>query len=637
MIPVMDLQYITNNEKSVTSEDIEEIVSYSGETDVSGVDEDAGDVFQEVSEEEIYKSIDEEIQKNKSLVYADDVIASERKGILLPLIINVAIVVVFLAGFLFYITATRDRVRELEVGGRISGVEEEVIREIRRKSEQEVAEQKEKLEEARSKLDSLKKEKEFFLQNQDEILAQKEQVLQDEYRRRLEEARERIAASGVEDADAKFELERERLFQEFLQSRESARDEIENIKNEYENALRQKEQEIRNEVDVYSKRIGEIEQALVEEQAKLKETEERFQSEVLQQQEYMTFRKQLNTIYNRGLSHFAREDYDKGIGELKTIQPIIDKARASGIGDEVGLNVEEKLVNNILWLADQEKNRLDLNRIGEQTYKAAAELEREQRPEEALSRYFTVYTLVEDDGLKSSALTRAEAIMNDLFNDRTEKENEDIERKSSVVFQQAMDYKRTERYDEALVSLEELVTEYAPSSRSKQALDEIVAVNKLIAKKEEEKIALGANEKAAEIMENARLSYERGYYTEALGKYRNLLTKYRDSDYTEDALGEIVRINEEMREFKARPQLSVRGRESNTGVVIQSLSENTFLFSLGSADNVKEGEVLQLYRKEGDTLLFIGSMKVTEVYPTISRGRTVYYDRKPKPGDIVSF
>ena len=110
-----------------------------------------------------------------------------------------------------------------------------------------------------------------------------------------------------------------------------------------------------------------------------------------------------------------------------------------------------------------------------------------------------------------------------------------------------------------------------------------------------------------------------------------------DSDFAELALNEIVRINEEMREFGAKPQLSVRGRESNTGVVIQSLSENTFLFSLGSADNVKEGEVLQLYRKDGDTLLFIGSMKVTEVYPTISRGKTVYYERKPKAGDIVSF
>ena len=54
----------------------------------------------------------------------------------------------------------------------------------------------------------------------------------------------------------------------------------------------------------------------MEEQAKLKESEERFQSAVSQQQEYMTFRKQLNAVYNRGLNYLARRDYDKGIGEL---------------------------------------------------------------------------------------------------------------------------------------------------------------------------------------------------------------------------------------------------------------------------------------------------------------------------------
>jgi hypothetical protein len=637
MIPVMDLQYVTNNEKSVTNEDIEEIVSAAGEEGGATVGEETGEAFEEVSEEEIYRSIDEEIQKNKRLAYADDVISSERKGIVLPLVVNVAIVVVFLAGFLFYLTTTREKANELEVGGKISGVEEEVIREIRRKSEQEVAEQKEKLQEARSRLNSLQKEKEFFIQNQDSILADKEKALQDEYNRRLEEARQRIAESGVENADAKFEQERQRLYEEFLQSRESARDDVEQVKLEYENALQQKEQEIRNEVDVYSKRIGEIEQQLVEEQAKLKESEERFQSAVSQQQEYMTFRKQLNTVYNRGLNYLARKEYDRGIGELKTIPPIIAKAREAGIGDEVGLNVEEKLVNNLLWLADQEKNRLDLSEIGEKTYNAANELEREQKREEALSRYFTVYTIAEDTSLRSRALARAQVIMDELYNERTAKENEEAENKASVLFQQAMDYKRAKNYDEALTSLQELVTEQAPSSKSKQALDEIVAINKLIAKGEEDKVALGANEKAAEIMASANKSYESGYYTEALDKYQDVVKKYRDTNYADDALNEIVRINEEMRGFKSRPQLSVKGRESNTGVVIQSLSENSFLFSLGSEDNVKEGEVLQLYRKEGDSLLFIGSMKVTDVYPTISRGRIVYYERKPKAGDLVTF
>jgi hypothetical protein len=164
-----------------------------------------------------------------------------------------------------------------------------------------------------------------------------------------------------------------------------------------------------------------------------------------------------------------------------------------------------------------------------------------------------------------------------------------------------------------------------------------VEINRLISKEEQDKIALGVNEEASGIMERARESYERGYYTDALDKYQDVLTRYRDSDYAEQALDEIVRINNEMREFQAKPQITMRGGDTSAGVVIQSLSESSFLFSLGSEDNVKVGEVLQIYRKEGSLLVFIGSIKVTEVYPTISRGKTVYYERRPKAGDIVSF
>jgi hypothetical protein len=637
LIPVMDLQYVTNKENSVSEEDIEEIVSSVGEVGTGEVSEGEKEFFEEVSQEEIYRAIDEEISKNKQLVYSDDVIASEKKGLVLPLIVNVAIVVIFLTGFLFYLIASRERVREQEVGGRISGVEEEVIKEIQRKSEQEVAEQKKKLQEARSRLETLKQEKDYFLQNQDKILSEREDALRAEYERRLEEAKNRIEASGVSNADAEFELEREKLYQEYLRSRETVRQEIEEVKSEYEKVLLQKESEIRQEVDSYSKRIGEIEQRLVEEQTKLKEAQERFEGAVMEQQEYMTFRRQLNTIYNRALNSFARKDYGKGIAQLKTIPPIIDKAKESGIGDDTGLEVEEKLVNNILYLAEREQNRIDLNQIGMENYEAASELERGGKLEEALSRYFTAYTIANDKLLKGSAYSRAEAIMDRLYSERTRQESRDVDKQAQQVFEQAMRYKSERRYDEALYTLETMVTEHAGSSKSKNALDEIVEINRLISKEEQERVALGMNEEASEVMKNARESYDRGYYTEALEQYQDVLSKYKDSDYADQALDEIVRINEEMREFQAKPQITMRGTQTNTGVVIQSLSENSFLFSLGSEDSVRVGEVLQVYRKEGSSLVFIGSIKVTEVYPTISRGRIVYYERKPKAGDIVSF
>ncbi|MBN2322457.1 MAG: hypothetical protein JXQ30_01885 [Spirochaetes bacterium] len=637
LIPVMDLQYVTNNENSVGDDDIEEIVSTAGEdvdTEPSGTEQ---EMFEEVSRDEIFSAIDEEISKNKQLGYTDEAIHSEKKGVVLPLLVNIAIVAVFLAGFLFYLTTSRERVRDQEVAGSISGVEEEVIREIQRKSEEEVAEQKEKLRAARSRLQTLQQEKENFLKNQDVILAQKEDVLREAYEKRLAEAQQRIRASGSEDADAEFEAERERLYQEFLRSTTLARQEIDDVKAEYEEALRRQESEIRQEVDVYSKRIGEIEQRLKEEQVKLKESEERFQSTVQKQQEYETFRRQLNTVYNRALNAFSRRDYETGISELKTIPPIIDKAKKSGIGDDTGLGVEEKLADNLLYLAQQEKNRIDLNQMGRETYRAAGDLEKSGNLKEALSRYFTAYTVSNDGGLKQRAYVKAEAIMDRLYGERSNAQSMEVEEKAQRAFERAMAYKNEKRYGEALDSLHEVVTEHGGSSKSRDALDEIVEINELMSKEKEASLLLDRNGEASKIMDQASESYERGYYAEALTQYQDVLERYGDTDHAKHALDEVVRINDEMREFQAKPQITMRGPESGTGVVIQALTQNSLLFSLGSEDNVKSGEIMQLYRKEGSSLVFIGSLKVTEVYPTISRATAVYYERKPQEGDIVTF
>ncbi|MCK4804498.1 MAG: hypothetical protein KAT88_08060, partial [Spirochaetes bacterium] len=408
IIPVLDLCYITNNAESVNSSDIEEIVNFSTSLEEGGRDTGAEDVFQDVSEDDVFKSIEEEINKTKQTHFADNIIESEKKGIVLPLIVNIVIITVVSLGLVYYLLSGRGKAQEQIIGESVSGVEAEVIREIRRKSEEEVRAQKEKLENARIRLESLQQERDYFLQNQEEILKQKEVELNEAFQRSLEEARKRIAESGVYNADEAYEKERERLYREFMESREGARRDIDELKRNYERELSSKEAEIQREVNTYSRQLNEMEQKLQEEQAKLKEAEEQVQSIAMQQQEYLAFRKQLSSIYNKALGYFSRKDYPGGIKELNTLLPVISKARRRGIGDEAGLKVEEDLVKNILYLADREQNRIDLNQIGQETFEAAQALEREGQLEEALSKYFTVYTLGSDTNYKTRAMNRAE-------------------------------------------------------------------------------------------------------------------------------------------------------------------------------------------------------------------------------------
>jgi hypothetical protein len=220
LIPVLDLQYITNHENSVASEDIEEIANVTLGSEELPPTEGAEAIFHDVSEEDIYRSIDEELQKRKSTQQWDNLIRSEKKGMVLPLIVNIVIIALVSFGLLYYVLVNKVRIRDQKVDESIAGVEEEVIREIRRRSEAEIAAQKQKLEDARKRLESLQEEKDYFLQNQDEILQARERELNEAFQLSLEEAKQRIATSGVTNVDDALERERERLYKEYLDSRD---------------------------------------------------------------------------------------------------------------------------------------------------------------------------------------------------------------------------------------------------------------------------------------------------------------------------------------------------------------------------------------------------------------------------------
>jgi len=368
----------------------------------------------------------------------------------------------------------------------------------------------------------------------------------------------------------------------------------------------------------------------------LKEAEEQVQSIAMQQQEYLTFRKQLSSIYNKALGYFSRKDYPGGIKELNTLLPVISKARRRGIGDEAGLKVEEDLVKNILYLADREQNRIDLNQIGRETFEAAQALEREGQLEEALSKYFTVYTLGSDTNYKTRAMNRAEIIMDRIYENRTESERAKMEQQADAVFNKAMEYKSEGKYDRALQSLEDVLTRYPATTKSKRSLDEVIAINKRIEllRREEDKLKL--NQQASQVMKKADNSYQDGFYSDALDRYEDVVRDYKDSDYVEEALAQIRDINSEMRGVKITPSFSRKKGEISTGVIVQVFPGNSLLLNLGSDDDVKKGDVLQVFRTEEDGVEFIGSLKIYEIHPKTSKGRIMYFEKQVKIGDIVS-
>ena len=638
LIPVLDLQFITNNAGSIANEDIEEITNVSrGSQDIVEGEEVVEEVFQEISEEDVYRSIEQELQNRKREQRWDMLIRSEKKGLVLPLIVNLVIIAIVSMGLVYYLFINKGKVREQGVEDRISGVEEELIREIRRRSEAEIAEQKRRLEDARKRLEALQNERDFFLSNQDTLLKEREEELQESFRLQLDEARKRIVSSGVSNVDSAMEQERERLYSEYLAMKDVVREELDEERQRFEENLSRREAGIKQEVDKYTQKINEVEQQLREEQAKLKEAEQKVQNIEVEQQEYRAFRRQINTVYNEALGYFARRDYAQGISRLETILPLIQGAKEKGIGEPFEMDVEENLVQNVLYLAEREQNRSGLDQIGKKTYEAALVLEQEGKKEEALSRYYTVYTVSNDDRYKQTALERAENIMDKIYSDRSTRETKQLEKQADALFDQAMAHKNRGEYEDALGSLEKIITEIGVPSRSKSTLDEINKINELLAKKKEtEELAL-LDQKAAVVMKEARRSYNEGYFADALDKYENVVRNYRNTQSSETALSEIIRINEEMRGMKVTPPRYFKAGAVDSGVIIQALPGGTILFNLGSDQEVAVGDVLQVYRNENDQFTFIGSVKVFDVYPRLSKGKVAYSEKAFKIGDVISY
>ena len=177
---------------------------------------------------------------------------------------------------------------------------------------------------------------------------------------------------------------------------------------------------------------------------------------------------------------------------------------------------------------------------------------------------------------------------------------------------------------------------YPETSKVEQSFEEIKSLNRLLLMQEEQQRIEGINRQAALVMNQAEEAYDQGLLSESLDRYGEVVSKYYASDYVGDALKRITDISEVMRSVKTTPQVMFGGTDARTGVIIQIPAENTYLFNLGLQDGLKQGDVMGVFRKEGEIYSYIGSVKVFEVYPNVSRGKTVHIEKPIKIGDIIS-
>jgi outer membrane protein assembly factor BamD (BamD/ComL family) len=300
------------------------------------------------------------------------------------------------------------------------------------------------------------------------------------------------------------------------------------------------------------------------------------------------------------------------------------------------LQVEKDLIGSIIDIAEKQQGGVILSRMAQTSYDRAAELEKTGDLTGALSNYYTAYTITGNRNLKNLSIDRADDVMDRIYQSRLQSDAAKKEGSADALFNRAVAQKDDGQYELALNTLESLIQNYPETSKVDESFDEIRSLNQLILMHDEQIRIDELNQQAFQVMQQAEAAYEQGYLTEALDRYGEVVSDYYGSDYIDDALAEISSINEVMRSVKGTPQVVFGRTDTRTGVIIQNPAENTYLFNLGLQDGLEEGDVMGIFRKEEETLLYIGSLKVFEVFPTVSKAKVIYYEQPFKIGDLVS-
>jgi hypothetical protein len=324
---------------------------------------------------QIIGQINQVLARNRIQIQPDTfAYAAKRRGILVPVLINLGALAVLAAGaYLLFYSFNREEQALVRPATAVLSAEAKLLQTFKRESEQQLAEKDQEISAARTRLDDLRREAERARLDSEAQIRQREVELKAELARQLEAERRRLQESGLAGANVEEQL---RALERRLQGENQRR--LEEFRSEAAAELAGKEQEITEREARYREDLQKFQQdrTALEQQLRQRETEleARRQSETaaLESERSRTAEElanlretrqreqaaldQIAGSYARIGSAMRSRQYDTALSELTALEGFLGQEAIVALpAVQSRLGVERFVISSLRALVDKER------------------------------------------------------------------------------------------------------------------------------------------------------------------------------------------------------------------------------------------------------------------------------------------
>jgi len=302
-------------------------------------------------QKEILSEIEQIARENKIRVTPSTfVIKPLKRGVLFPVIVNVAALLALAAGLAgLYFFFTRQEARLVDEGQGVITAQGRLIQALKQESEARLAEKDAQINQITTRLADIDQQRQNLQSNMEERISQREQELRQQLQEELAAERQRLQGQGVSQADIdaqikQLEQERTAQFQQQIsefrtqaqQERQRLEDSLTSLSREYNAALAQANQERDAIVEQSQQRETELRQQLAQtiatSQEQLGQAQTRIQQLTQQQEQAQLVNRQLVGFYTQIRQTLSSQNYDQALTQLAQVRTFLTNQDVISLG-----------------------------------------------------------------------------------------------------------------------------------------------------------------------------------------------------------------------------------------------------------------------------------------------------------------
>ncbi|MCX8059025.1 MAG: hypothetical protein N3A58_06385 [Spirochaetes bacterium] len=609
-----------------------------------GTEEDKKRIFEEI--ERISESLKISDVGKRISFYLKNTI-SFTKTIFFLYILLITVSGLAFGGFLIY--SKNEEIKRSQKVAKIESIEAILIKELKRKQEEEKKKLESMLSQVQDELTKVNKEKEEFLKNQDKILEERQKKIYEEYLAKLEEQKKLLKNNTISKEE--YDKIVSEINSNYNKQMNDLRNEVEKAKQEYLSKVAEVEKKLQQDKEVYQNQIKEkeknieetksqissLEKQLEEEKKKSQELEKKLSQVQIMSTEELKIQQNISDYLLDVSNQIRKKDYDKAIKKLNDFKDYLTNSQDSKKIDNERRNYYVSLVDTFSSFINKLQNEENYYNEKVKLLTLANDYFKNKRYEEAFNTYrkaFSNYFVAtEIDKQSMENFIKVSYLLID------KKEKQDLENEASKVYEEILRLQQENKFKEGIDLCRSFIKNYSFSSNLPSVID--------IAYNFQKSLDLSRmDNEVIKLLRELNSLYETGDYNKAKVKAYDIILKYPGNSYTKQVIEILKRIDEKIAEslknvsqtvitaqtLIEKAQFEILGR-----VIFYSEDTEVLRFRIEKIGSVKVGDELKVYKvDQNNNYIMIAIIKVTEVTNDVAKAVVISKKENISFGNIIS-